>query len=263
MPGREEPGLDDNAYTNGMAQWNLEVAAEVATLLAERWPEQSRVLCSRLGIASGEPQEWLRVARGMYSGLDPETGLIEQFRGYFELEEIDLDLYESRTAPMDVVLGPERVRRSKIIKQADVVMLLYLLWDRFPAEVRQANFRYYEPRTGHGSSLSPAIHAAMAARLGDIPLAERYFRQAAEIDLGNTMGNAAGGVHAAALGGLWQAVVFGFAGLELTAQGPRARPRMPAHWRNVHFTIEWRGKRFPIEYQREASLLEAAAEEGT
>ena len=167
-----------------------------------------------------EPRRWQHVARDLYTGFDEQTGLFEQFRGYFDLEEIDLAAFAPRTAPMDVLLGRERIQRSKIIKQPDVVMLIYLLWERMPPEVRKANFEYYEPRCGHGSSLSPAIHALVAARLGDTALAERYFRQAAEIDLADNMGNAAGGIHAAALGGLWQAAVFGFAGLRLCERGP-------------------------------------------
>jgi trehalose/maltose hydrolase-like predicted phosphorylase len=111
--------------------------------------------------------------------------------------------------PVDVSLGPERLRRSKAIKQADVVALSALIWEKWPAAVHDANFRYYEPRTAHGSSLSPALHALVAARLGDGNLAQAYFRQAAEIDLANNMGNAAGGIHMGALGGLWQAAVFG------------------------------------------------------
>src|SRR5690606_8684896 len=125
--------------------------------------------------------------------------------------EVDLAAYDLRSGPADVLLGRERTRRSKVIKQADVVLLMYLLWDRFTPEVRRANFRYYEPRCAHGSSLSPSIHALVAARLGEVEIARRYFRQSAEIDLANNMGNAAGGVHGAALGGLWQATVFGFA----------------------------------------------------
>jgi len=143
---------------------------------------------------------------------------------------------------VDVLLGRERVQRSKIIKQPDVVMLLHLLWDDYPPAVREANFRYYEPRCGHGSSLSPSIHALVAARLGDLELATRYFRQAMDIDLANNMGNAAGGVHAAALGGLWQAAVFGFAGLRLTDQGPQCHPNLPHHWGGLSMRIMWRGQ---------------------
>ena len=193
-PDEYHETVDDNAYTNGMAQWNLEVAAEIANLIGERWAGPWRALSHRLGIEPEEPRRWQQVARDLYTGFHEQTGLFEQFRGYFGLEEIDLTAFVPRTAPMDVLLGRERIRRSKIIKQPDVVMLLHLLWDRIPPEVRKANFEYYEPRCGHGSSLSPAIHALVAARLGETVLAERYFRQAAEIDLEDSIGNAAGGI---------------------------------------------------------------------
>jgi kojibiose phosphorylase len=241
-PDEYHETVDDNAYTNGMAQWNLEVAAEIANLVAERWPEQWRALSRRLGIAAEEPRRWQQVARDFYTGFDKQTGLFEQFRGYFGLEEIDLAAFVPRTAPMDVLLGRERIQRSKIIKQPDVVMLIYLLWERMPPEARRANFEYYEPRCGHGSSLSPAIHALVAARLGNTALAERYFRQAAEIDLADDIGNAAGGVHAGALGGLWQAAVLGFAGLRCCGERPEHRVNLPPTWRSLSMRYQWRGR---------------------
>jgi kojibiose phosphorylase len=246
-PDEYHESVDDNAYTNGMAAWNLEIAAEAASLAAAGWPETWRALAARLHLDADEPAAWRRVAGTLYAGLDPRTGLIEQFQGYFGLEEIDLAAFEPRAAPIDVLVGRDRIQGSKVIKQADVVMLLYLLPERFPAAVREANFRYYEPRCAHGSSLSPAIHAAMAARVGDLALAERYFRQAAEIDLGDGMGNAAGGVHAGALGALWQAVVLGFAGLTLSADGPRLEPRLPPAWRGLRFALQWRGQRIAFD----------------
>src|SRR5690606_6192767 len=222
--------VDDSAYTNVMAQWNLERGLEVVRLLRERWPARWRELEARLGIERGEPESWGDVAAAMYTGFDPETGLFEQFRGYHDLEDVDLSAYEPSAGPVDILLGRERTQRSKVIKQADVVLLLYLLWDRFTPEVRRANFRYYEPRCAHGSSLSPSIHALVAARVGELELARRYWRQEAGIALANNMGNAAGGVHGATLGGLWQATVFGFAGQRLAQEGPELVPRLPRGW---------------------------------
>lgn len=234
--------VDDNAYTNGMAGWNLRTAGRVANLMAERWPTEWRALAARLELTPDEPTRWSAVAGELYTGLDEGTGLIEQFRGYFALEDIRPSAFEPSNAPIDVLLGRERLERSQIIKQADVLMLLYLLWDEYPPEVRAANFRYYEPRCAHGSSLSPSIHALFAARLDDLDLALRYFRQAMDIDLSNTLGNAAGGVHAAALGGLWQAAVFGFAGVRLTEQGPEAHPNLPPAWERVAFRLKHQGR---------------------
>ena len=245
-PDEYHEAVDDDAYTNGMAQWNLETAVTLWELLGGGWPHERSLLAAKLRLAEAEVGDWATIADQMYTGLDPKTGLIEQFSGYFQLEDIDLSALGKRSGPIDVLLGRERIQRSQVIKQPDVIMLLHLLWDRFPPEVRHANFRYYDRRCAHGSSLSPAIHSLVAARLGDIPLAERYFRQAMEIDLANNMGNCAGGVHAAALGGLWQAAAFGFAGLRLEEGGPELRPNLPASWKQLSFRILWRGRQHEL-----------------
>ncbi|MCK6529035.1 hypothetical protein L6R50_16240 [Myxococcota bacterium] len=242
-PDEYHEAVDDNAYTNGMARWNLRKGLEVLDWLRGRSPDRLGVLEERLGLGGEEPAAWGEIAGAMYDGLDPASGVIEQFRGYFGLEPIDLAAHEPRSAPMDVLLGAERTRRSQVIKQADVVQLVHLLWDELPPRVREASFRYYEPRCGHGSSLSPPVHAVVAARIGDAELAARYFRQTAEIDLADNMGNAAGGVHAAALGGLWQAAVMGFGGLRATASGLAISPRLPPGWRRLRFVARWRGAR--------------------
>jgi len=238
--------VDDDAFTNGMARWNLERGAELARRTAQRWPERWRELASRLELGDDEPDRWREIAARLHLVVDPSTGLIEQFRGYFDLEPLDLAPYARRRTPMPVLLGHERIARSQILKQPDVVMLLYLLWDRFPPAVREANFRFYDARTDHGSSLSPPVHAAVAARLGDVVLAERYFRQTMAIDFDDDMGNAAAGVHVGALGGLWQAAVFGFAGLEAGARGPVLRPHLPPRWKRLSFAVQWRGERHEL-----------------
>src|ERR1019366_7681149 len=196
--------IDDNAYTNAMAIFNLERAADTTEILHREQVADWQRLCTNFDLADKDPGTWRALAGELATGFDPATKLFEQFAGYFQLDEVDVVRQRASAMPIDAHLGPERVRRSKAIKQADVVAL---------SAVLEANFRYYEPRTAHGSSLSPALYALVAARLGDGPLAQAYFRQAAEIDLANNMGNAAGGVHMGALGGLWQAAVFAAAGL--------------------------------------------------
>jgi len=251
-PDEYHEHVDDDAYTNGMARWNLRTAVAVVQDMATRWPEPWAELRATLKLEDAELDEWLAAARDLYTGLDPKTGLIEQFRGYFALKDLPISSFVSRTVPVDLLLGLDRVMPFPIIKQPDVLMLIYLLWDEFTPEVREANFRFYEPRCAHGSSLSPCIHALLAARLGHMDLAERYFRQASQIDLSDNMGNAAGGVHIAALGGLWQAAVFGFAGLRLTEDGPRLDPKLPPGWRELSFRIRWRGKDYNLNASGQA-----------
>jgi kojibiose phosphorylase len=256
-PDEYHENVEDNAYTNGMAQWALECGVETATLLAQRWPAQWRALRRRLELRQDELQRWSSVAREMYTGLDPHTGLFEQFRGFHALEPIDLTQYAGRQVPMDVILGHARTQQVQIVKQADVLMLIYLLWERFTPAIRSANFLYYEPRTAHGSSLSPSIHALIAARLGDTATAMRYFHQAAAIDLGNNMGNASAGVHAAALGGLWQAIVFGFAGLAIGHDMIAFDPHLPAAWEALRFSLQFRGQSLCVSMQDAAVEISA------
>ena len=140
--------------------------------LAERWPERWSDLRERLELSHEEIRRLAELAQAMRPRPGSEQpGSSSSSRATSAWRTIDLDAYPGRRVPMDVLLGRERTQRSQVVKQADVVLLLYLLWDRFPPPVRDANFRYYEPRTGHGSSLSPAIHALVAARLGDVELA--------------------------------------------------------------------------------------------
>ena len=140
---------------------------------------------------------------------------------------IDLSRYADRTVPLDVILGRERTQRSQVVKQADIVALLALLPEECDARARLANFQYYEPRCGHGSSLSRGMHALAAARLGEMDLATRYFQETAATDLADIGDGSAGGVHIAGLGGLWQAAVFGFGGLSLRADALGLDPHLP------------------------------------
>lgn len=259
-PDEYHEDVDDDAYTNLMAQWNLECAVEIARTIQKCWPGRWRELAAAIGIVENEIERWLSLAERIYTGFHPETGVHEQFRGYFDLEHIDLGALEPRTTAIDVLLGRERVRWTDAIKQADVIMAVYLLWHRFADQVRVANFRYYEPKTAHGSSLSPSVHALIAARLGDVVLAERYFKQAADIDIANNMGNAAGGVHAAALGGLWQAAVFGIAGVRTRPDGLCLQPNLLPTWKSIRFPFIWRGRTLRFDVQQSAIEIELEGE---
>jgi trehalose/maltose hydrolase-like predicted phosphorylase len=261
-PDEYHEHIDDNAFTNVMARWNIRRAIDVATLLRERWPECWKSLSSRLGLDDAELNQWRSAADTIATGLDAKTGLFEQFAGYFALEEINLADYAGRSVPMDVVLGRERTQGSQVIKQADVVALLGLLPEEFVGDTGTANFRYYAPRCGHGSSLSRAMHGFVAARLGYSEMALRYFRQTSAIDLADTHVAIDGGVHIAALGGVWLTAVFGFAGLSLRNDDVAIDPQLPADWSSLGFSFQWRGRRLTIMIDQVKQCLEATMEEG-
>jgi trehalose/maltose hydrolase-like predicted phosphorylase len=246
-PDEYHEGVDDNAFTNVLARWNLERGVEVAHLLRDRHPSRWRDLSQAIRLSSRELHRWSEVAQGLVDGFDPESLRYEEFSGFFSLEDVRAVDLAPRPFAADLVLGRDRVHRAQIVKQADVVMLAHMLPEVVRPEVAEANYRYYEPRTTHGSSLSPAVHAAVAARVGALDQALAYFRMAAAIDLDDRMGNAALGIHIATMGGLWQAAVMGFGGVRPDGEGLRVDPRLPAGWERLRFPVRWRGSRIQVE----------------
>ncbi|HEY8370803.1 MAG TPA: beta-phosphoglucomutase family hydrolase [Thermodesulfobacteriota bacterium] len=254
-PDEYHHSVDDNAYTNWMARFNLERAVEAARWLAAVDRPAWDALTDRCAIEPDEVEAWAAAARDLYCPGPDARGVIEQFAGFFDLEPYELSREERLKAPINRLFEWDRINRTRLIKQADVLMLLHVFPDAFPRDVVAANYRYYEPITDHGSSLSPGIHAAIAARLGLKEDAERYWRESLWLDLSNVMGNSALGVHPACMGATWQALVFGFLGVRFTEDGPLPDPeagrRLPEGWRRVALTLAWRGRRYPVEVARE------------
>ena len=214
-------------------------------LLRARWPEQAVALRKKLALTDDELADWRDAVERIVIGFDPATGIYEQFAGFHALEPLDLAAYADRTVPIDVVIGRERTQRSQVVKQADVVALIALLPEEFPGETAQTNFRHYEPRCAHGSSLSAGMHALVAARLGESAMALRYLGETAATDLDLDPGSA-GGVRIAGLGALWQAVIRGFAGLNLMGDALEIDPKLPPEWRSLSFRLCWRGRSVAI-----------------
>jgi len=254
-PDEYHHSVDDNAYTNWMARYNLERAVQGARWMQRDFPQAWSALAERCHLAHDETDQWTTVARDLYCPQPDARGVIEQFAGFFELETYTLPKDERFKAPISRLFDWERINRLQLIKQADVLMLLHLFPDLFPHEVLAANYRYYEPITDHGSSLSPAVHAAAAARLGMADDAERYWCEALWLDLSNSMSNSALGIHPACMGASWQALVFGFLGIRFTNDGvvvdPKAGMRLPERWRSVALELAWNGRLHPVNVARQ------------
>jgi alpha,alpha-trehalose phosphorylase len=253
-PDEYHHSVNDNAYTNWMARFNLEKAIQAVEWMQHERPHAAAALAERCSLAPDELEAWRDVARDLYCPGPNAQGVIEQFEGFFDLEDYTLPREERFKAPINRLFDWDRINRLKLIKQADVLMLLHLFPDAFTREVVAANYRYYEPITDHASSLSPAIHAAVAARLGLREDAERYWRESLWLDLSNVMANSALGVHPACMGATWQALVFGFLGVRFTDAGPvpdaDAGARWPAKWRGVSLALAWRGRQYPVNVDR-------------
>ncbi|HJV75167.1 MAG TPA: beta-phosphoglucomutase family hydrolase [Noviherbaspirillum sp.] len=238
-PDEYHHAVNDNAYTNWMARFNLDRAA---------W------LAQHTGTNKAEADEWAGLAQSLYIPVPDERGIIEQFEGFFALNNYPLPKEERFKAPVSRLFDWEQINRLKLLKQADVLMLPLLFPKEFSDDIVAANYRYYEPLTDHGSSLSPSVHAAIAARIGLQDDAERYWKQSLWLDLSNAMDNSMLGVHAAAMGGTWQALVFGLLGIGFSEDGPHVRARagesLPIGWDNVQLTLAYRGRTHSVRVTR-------------
>ena len=216
-----------------MARWNIARALETMDLLRTRWRDHAAALREKLALGDDELGDWRDAIARMVTGLDPATGLYEQFAGFHALQPLELAVYADRKVPIDVVIGRELTQRSQVVKQADVVALIALLPEEFPGAMAETKFFHYEPRCAHGSSRSAGMHALVAARLGDAAMALRYLTETAATNL-DLDPNSAGGLRIAGLGVLWQAVILGFAGLDLKADTLGIDPKLPPHWRSLY-----------------------------
>jgi len=257
-PDEYHEHVDNNAFTNRMACWHLETALKVLAWLHRQAPDRATELERQLDLTPERLRHWVDIIGCMLVLYDPASGLFEQFEGFFDLEDVNLTDYEPRSQSMHAILGIEGTNQSQVLKQADVLMLLYLLRGHYDHQTLQVNWDYYALRTDHtyGSSLGPAVHAILACELDEPEKAHKHFMRAVLVDLEDVRGNAADGVHAASAGGVWQAVVFGFGGVRLTKDGPIATPRLSPGWTRLKFRLCWRGEWHDFDLQPPGANLE-------
>lgn len=235
--------VNNNLYTNYLARWNLRYVMSLIRNMEQEHPEEYKKLIEKTGLTGKELEKWKQVQAKMYLPRKEGTDLLEQFEGYFDLENVVIEKYDENDWPIrPEALNHMKKSQTQIIKQADVVMLLHLMGEEFDPEMIRQNYSYYEKRTLHGSSLSPSIYSVMGLKVGDDSKAYRYLRRAALIDLLNLQKNTREGIHAANTGGVWQTVVFGFAGVSVEEDGMlHIRPNMPKEWKGLTFRLHYLG----------------------
>jgi len=234
-PDEYHPHVDDSAFTTVMARWNLRFAAGLPQGVQGEATDAER-------------DEWLAIADSLVDGYDPASGVYEQFAGFDKLEPLVIaELAPRRPIAADLLLGRARVESAQVIKQADVLMLHHLVPDEVEPGSLGPNLDFYEPRTAHASSLSPGVHAALLARAGRHESACEALSLTARIDLDDISETTAGGLHLAAMGSVWQALAFGFAGLRPAGDALRVDPRLPPQWRGLDLRLRFRGTKLRLE----------------
>jgi hypothetical glycosyl hydrolase len=249
--------VNNDAYTNYLAHWNIQKAIEYYNILKKGKPQLTKMLEKKIKLEKCF-QKWNEVVEIVYLPKPGEEDLvIPQNDSYFSKKNIDLSKYKNqsqiRTIFHDYTL--EQINQLQVSKQADVLMLFRLLENSFSSEIKKANWDYYEQRTLHDSSLSHSVHTILAAEISSVNKAYELFEKAARIDLGFNMMSSDEGIHAGAMGGIWQDVVCGFGGLKVLNGKLIINPKLPEKWKKLNYPIYWRGNRIEIEITKKKLIL--------
>ncbi len=258
-PDEYHERVHNNAFTNRLVMHTLEICLQVVNILHTHAPDFLAQLIEKLDFQSD-----LALIREMAPELyQPDVttpgGLIPQFDGYFQLEDPALkDLLARKLHPHEYLGGGNGLATTtQILKQADVVLMLFLFGERYPLVTKAANWEYYEPRTEHGSSLSACSYSLIAAQIGKVDWAYKYFMKTATIDLTGEgkqyVGTLyIGGTHPAGNGGAWMSAVFGLCGIHCAGTTLSINPHLPANWQTVTLPFTVRGQKLHLTLTRES-----------
>jgi alpha,alpha-trehalose phosphorylase len=247
--------VNDNAFTNLMARRNLRAAADAVHWLRDAEPPAFRELAARLELRDDEPASWRRCADAMYVPYDSDRGVHPQDANFLEKEVWDFAGTPADHYPLLLHYHPLVIYRHQVLKQADVVLAMFLLSDEFTLEQKRRNFDYYDPLTTGDSSLSACVQSILATEIGYERQAIDYFRYALFMDLADVSGNVVDGVHIASTGGVWMALVYGFAGLRDHGGQLRFDPNLPSGWSRIAFSLRFRDRSLDVELTGAALTL--------
>ncbi|WP_234411278.1 beta-phosphoglucomutase [Rhodanobacter thiooxydans] len=240
--------VDNNHYTNRMAQRHLRDAAATAEWMALSHPAKYAALTTRIGLDADEPAQWRAAAQAMYLPVDAALGIFPQDDGFLDKPRLPAELATATDQrPLLLRMHPLTIYRHQVCKQADALLALMLAGEQVDVAAKRRNFDYYEGVTAHDSTLSASTFAVIAAEVGHADKAFHYFRDTLRVDLDDLHGNAAHGLHMAAMAGSWLALTWGYGGLRVHDGLPALAPRLPAAWKSYRFGLRWRGTHLRVE----------------
>ena len=243
--------VNDNTFTNLMAKENMLYAYQAVHMLRTNRQESFEFLQRKTKLREEELDYWLRAAENMYTPYNEDLGINPQDFSFLEREKWDLENTPRHKFPLLLHYHPLVLYRFQVIKQADVVMAMFLLGHEFDDDLKRRNFDYYDPLTTGDSSLSASIQAIMANELGYADLATRYFTYAMFMDIADIGGNVGHGLHLASIGGIWMAVVYGVGGLRDHGGEMHFNPKLNHAITAISFKLLVRGSRFKVDISPE------------
>ena len=248
-PNEYENNINNNWYTNYIAAWCMRYAADCFDRCRQEDAKRTEALSSRLNWSSEEGLQWRERADQVYLPFDAEHGVFEQHDGFMDKELIPVVRLDPDQRPINQHWSWDRILRSCFIKQADVLQGVYLFSEEFDRETHERNFDFYEPFTVHESSLSPCVHAILAARLGKMDKAYELYLRTARLDLDDYNKEVAEGLHITSMAGTWMSVVQGFGGMHWVGSDLHLDPALPDQWTALEFHLRFRGALLRVQVE--------------
>ncbi|MBF4599253.1 glycoside hydrolase family 65 protein [Frigoribacterium sp. VKM Ac-1396] len=239
--------VDDNLYTNVMARANLRAAVRAVTRLKDDAPVAFDRMVARLGLEEHEITGWQLAAEAMHIPYDDHRGIHPQDAQFLDKELWDLEATPANKRPLLLHYHPLVIYRFQVLKQADVVLALYLQGDEFTPEQKLRNFEYYDALTTGDSTLSGVVQSIIAAEVGHHQLSQQYFLSSLYVDLADLHKNTSDGVHVASTGGIWSALVNGYGGMRDWLGSFTFDPRLPSDWDELSFRVSIKGSRLRVD----------------
>ena len=254
-PNEYENNVDNNWYTNYSCVQSLKMTLKYLEIIAHNHPDDYIRVCRATHFEQAkECARWREIIDRMYLPEDPSTGLIIQHDGYLDKELQSTDAIPPEERPINQHWSWDRILRSCYIKQSDVLLGLYLYARDFDTECIRRNFEFYDPMTVHESSLSPHIHAILAARIGQVEKAYQLFLQTTRLDLDDYNNETDEGLHITSMPGSWLALVRGFAGVQFWQEKLCFTPVLPRQWTSYSFKVNYRQRTLHIKVGREIEV---------
>ena len=257
-PNEYENNVNNNWYTNYIAAWCLRYALSSARWVMENAPKDyGRIVADTAFDFGKAEEEWTLRADNLYMPCDEKLGIFLQQDDYLDKEQALAADLSPADRPINQKWSWDRILRSCFIKQADVLQGIYFFEEDFDLDTLRRNFYFYEPRTVHESSLSPCVHAILAARLGDMDKAYEMYLRASRLDLDDYNHENDEGLHITSMAGSWLSVVEGFAGLRVRGGELHFTPALPENWTAMRLNLEFRGKRLKVNiFRDEVKIIE-------
>ena len=255
-PNEYENNINNNWYTNYLAQWCLEYAVDSLKSIEAQDVNTFKKVFDNNKLKESEMLKWQNISSNMYLPFDEDLGVYLQQDGFLDKEyRITVDQLSRSDRPINQKWSWDRILRSPYIKQADVLQGFYFFEDHFTTQELTKHFDFYEPLTVHESSLSPCVHSILASKLGRMDQAYDFYLRTSRLDLDDYNKEVHEGLHITSMAGTWMSIVEGFGGMRIVDGMLSFNPQIPEGWTSYSFKINFRGAILTVKVHQSKVII--------